>query len=326
MVSTLVVIATYRRPEHIRVCLEHLDRQTQHPDRIVVVDASPEGDTRAVVSRFGGVEYRRNDLGVGATATSRAIGIQGAHEDIVAFIDDDAYAQPDWLKSLLEPYEDPAIVAVGGRADNGRPQEESEGLGQIGLLLPSGRLTGYFAADPGRTVDVDHMIGANMSIRLSAILAAGGIRDLYPGTCLREETDIALRIRRQGGRIVYQPRAVVHHAAGTYAKGTRFDARYRFYSARNHVVLLSSVFGWRHTLPWRYLRTAVRGMVGEVKSALREALGRPQSARSGSQQARALLGAGRRATIDAFGLLAGIAVSVHPRDRARAISSGEAAV
>ena len=155
----VVVVATYRRPDHVRTCLEHLVAQTLKPARIVVVDASPNDQTREVVERHLGVEYRRNDLGIGHTAASRAIGAEGADEDIIVFIDDDAYADPDWLESLTEPYKDRDVAAVGGRARNGQPDEEQDGIGQIGLLLPDGSLTGYFAAAPPRMVDVDHMLG-----------------------------------------------------------------------------------------------------------------------------------------------------------------------
>ena len=237
-----MVIATYRRPEYVRTCLEHLQRQTVAPARIIVVDASPDTQTESVVEGFPEVEYRRNPKGIGATATSRAIGVSDLSDDVVAFIDDDAYAEPEWLERLLAHYDD-GVAAVGGRAVNGQPGEETEGVDQIGLLTDDGRLTGYFAADPGRPVEVDHLLGANMSVRMAVVRELGGIRDFYPGTCLREETDIALRIRRAGMRIVYTPDAVVRHVAGTYARGRRFDNRYRYYGARNHVVLLTTTLG-----------------------------------------------------------------------------------
>jgi GT2 family glycosyltransferase len=122
----------------VRTCLQHLAKQTFEPTRITVVDASPDMATREVVSDFPNVEYRRNELGAGTTATSRAIGIADADEDVVAFIDDDAFAEPQWLEMLLKPYADRDVVAVGGRAINGQPGEADEGIGEIGLLLPDG--------------------------------------------------------------------------------------------------------------------------------------------------------------------------------------------
>lgn len=299
--TVAIVIATYNRPLYVRTCLEHIAEQTVPPRRVIVVDASPDERTRAIVRSFGNVEYRRNEKGRGSTATSRAIGIEGLREDIVAFIDDDAFAAPTWLAELTRPYADPAVAAVGGRALNDQPGEETEGLGEIGLLLPDGRLTGWFAADPGRVVDVDHMLGANMSVRLDAVRTLGGIRDFYPGTCLREETDIALRMRRAGMRVVYAPAAVVRHVAGDYAKGRRFDARYSYFGARNHVVLLATTLGWNDPHVRRYFRTAAVGAARE----LRGGLARFASRRGLRARLQGFAGGVRRAGIEVIGTVAG---------------------
>jgi GT2 family glycosyltransferase len=303
-----VVIATYRRPAHIRECLTHLAAQTTPPVRTIVVDASPDTLTREVVAEFPGVEYRRNERGIGSTATSRAIGIADVTEEIVAFIDDDAYAEPEWLEELLRPYADERVGAVGGRARNGQPGEEQEGIGQIGLLLPDGRLTGFFAADPGRDVEVDHLLGANMSVRMSAVQALGGIRDFYPGTCLREETDIALRMRRAGLTVVYTPAAVVRHVAGDYARGSRFDARYRYYGARNHIVLLATTLGYGDPHLRRYLRTALSRAVHDLAAGVRAV--RDPKRRGLREKTRGALGGVRRAGLDVTGTISGLAASV----------------
>jgi GT2 family glycosyltransferase len=301
-VTASVVVATYKRPAHVRRCLEHLRRQTLPPSRIVVVDGSPDTETADVVADFEGVEYRRNDHGLGTLATSRAIGLADLEEDVVAFVDDDAYARPDWLAELLVPYADPRVGAVGGRADNGRPGEETEGIGQIGLLLPDGRLTGFFAADPGKVVKTDHMIGANMSYRTALARELGGVRDFYPGTCLREDADMPLRIRRAGFDVVFAPRAVVRHVAGEYPRGRRFDYRYRFYGARNHVVLLVTALGWRDAHVRRYART-VASRVARHSARGVAALWRRPSPRA---KVRGLLGGMGQAGIEGIGTVAGV--------------------
>lgn len=264
-----VVIATYNRPEHVRRCLKHLKAQTVPPLEVVVVDASADTRTREVVEEFSEVTYLRNDRGPGSTATSRAIGVKATSGGIVAFLDDDAYAEPSWLAELVSRYGDPIVGAVGGRALNGQPDEATDGIGEIGLLLPNGKLTGHFAADPGRDVEVDHMLGANMSVRRSVIEELGGIHDHYPGTCLREETDIALRARSAGYRIVYTPNAVVEHVAGPYAKGRRFDTRYNYYGARNHVVLLAQTIGMADVRTRRYLMSTLLDVGQDLKGAVR---------------------------------------------------------
>jgi GT2 family glycosyltransferase len=264
-----VVVATFNRPDHVRTCLEHLSEQTSPPLEIVVVDSSPHRLTESVVADFPRVRYVRNDRGPGTLATSRAIGLSVTTGEVIAFVDDDAYAHPTWLHELLLPYSDPLVGAVGGRARNGMPGEESVGLDEIGQFRADGTLSGNFSADPGRNLVVDHVIGANFSVRRTAIDGVGGIRDYYPGTCLREESDIALRLTSAGHEIVYAPRAVVDHVAGTYAKGKRFDLRYDYYGHRNHAVLLTTTIGLRDARTQRYMRATARNVFTSPARAVR---------------------------------------------------------
>jgi GT2 family glycosyltransferase len=238
--------------------LEHLAAQTRLPDQLLVVDSSPDHLTRDVVADFPHATYLRSEAGLGTTATSRAIALAAASFEVLAFLDDDAFADPDWLERLLLPYADPAVAAVGGRARNGQPGEESEGLDQIGKFTDQGKLLGFFAADPGHDIDVDHLIGANMSIRADMARDLGGIRDYYPGTCLREESDMLLRLRLQGARIVFTPSAAVTHVAAPHPRGKRFDLRYHYYGHRNHVVLLTSTIGTKDPRTRRYVASVVR--------------------------------------------------------------------
>ncbi|SFR90934.1 Glycosyltransferase, GT2 family [Microbacterium sp. cf046] len=315
--SAAVIVATYRRPDYVRECLDHLALQTVAPDRIIVVDASPDDLTRAVVAEYPHVEYRRNDMGAGTLASSRAIGVQGVTEDVIAFIDDDAYAEPQWLEELLAAYDLADVGAVGGRARNGQPGEETEGIDRIGRFLRNGRLTGFFAADPGRIILADHMLGANMSVRTDVLRSFGGIHDYYPGTCLREDADIALRVRLAGHRVVYAPAAVVRHVAGDYASGRRFDLRYRYYGARNHIMLLVTTIGWADPRFVRYLASAAAGIPREALSGLSAVT--DASRPSATAKVRGIGGGFVRATVDLAGTLAGLARAVRPVDRARSV-------
>ncbi|MEA5153889.1 glycosyltransferase family 2 protein [Raineyella sp.] len=315
--SAAVVIATYNRPDRVRDCLDHLARQSTAPDRVIVVDSSPDARTERVVRDFPGVLYARNPMGRGRTPESRQIGYSMTREDIVAFLDDDANAWPDWLEQLLARYDSPGIGGVGGSALNGVPGERQAGIGSIGLLLPDGRLTGNFAADPGHDVDVDHLLGANMSFRRSAIEEIGGIYGDYPGTCLREESDLALRIRARGHRLVYTPAAVVDHLPGEYAKGKRFDRRYVFYANRNSVVLLSRVYGTDAPVVRRFVVTAAREVIHDLRRAARGALAIREV---GPRRAiRTVLGGLSRGGVVAAGVVAGFPAARRAvrRDRAR---------
>lgn len=308
MLTVAVVIPTFNRPGRVVDCLRHLGQQSRRPERIVVVDSSSDSETRDALRAFPDVVYVRNPLGRGHTAESRAIGVSLCAEDVIAFLDDDANARPDWLVELVRRYDDPSIDGVGGSALNGYTGERDEGIGSIGRLLPDGRLTGFFAADPGRDVDVDHLLGANMSFRRRVIDSVGGIHGGYPGTCLREESDLALRVRKRGGRLVYTPDAVVDHLPGEYAKGKRFDRRYVYFANRNTIVLFSRVYGIGSPIVGRYLSLASR----EVLSELRRSVGALGSAsRVGpTTTARTMVGGATRAAAVAGGVAAGFPAAV----------------
>lgn len=256
-----VVVVTLERPAYVRQCVEHLLDQTVEPADIIVVDASRDDETARIVAGFPDVRYIHNPLGPGHRTESRNMGIDAATGDVIAFVDDDAYAQPDWLDNLLTCYEAPDVACVGGRARMGFPNEATVGVYEIGRLRPDGILTGNFAADPGTTVDVDHVIGCNMSFRADVLRSIDGFRHDYPGTALREETDVCLRIRDLGWRIVFNPEAIVDHVAAPYVEGARFDLRYEYFGHRNHLVLLVRYFGLMDARVRRYLMTTVRTLV-----------------------------------------------------------------
>jgi GT2 family glycosyltransferase len=258
--SVSAVVVTYQRPDYVARCLDHLLAQTRPIGEIVVVDSSDDDETaRLVADHYPGVDYVTNTLGRGHTAAARDIGYRRTTGEILAFVDDDAFAEPDWLEHLVPFYADPTVGGVGGRQIRRQPGELTDEVDTIGRLLPDGTLTGGFAADPGHPVDVDHLLGANMSFRRSAIDAVGGIRDGYGGTCLREETDVSLQVTGAGYRLVYTPDAVVEHVAGPYAKGERFDLRYAYWGQKNHTILLIRNFGLTAPVVRAYTASSLAG-------------------------------------------------------------------
>jgi len=268
-VDVAVVVVTYCRTDTLRSCLEHLARLDPAPAEVVVVDSSPDRRSEEVVRQvLPRAAYLRNGKGRGATATARRIGTDATTAAILAFVDDDAYADPDWLAELLVPYADPAVGAVGGRASRPGVPIVDVGPDDIGRLRDDGTLTGHFDVVLPEPVAVDHLLGCNMSFRRTAVNSIGGIHDGYPGTCLREESDLCLRVGRAGWRLVYVPTAHVVHVAAPYAKGKRFDRRYRYYAQRNHLVLLTRVLGPRSPTTTRYLRSSVCESVAAVAAAL----------------------------------------------------------
>ena len=270
-----VIIVTLNRPDCVRRCLDCLFNQSPRPEQIIVVDASSDDRTRQAVGEFPGVAYLRNDNGYGRMTASRNIGLKAATGEIIAFLDDDAFAYPGWLENVRVTYTDETIGAVGGRALNNQPGEEVLGVNEIGRLKPNGLLTGYFAADPGGVIEVDHVMGCNMSFRRGVVAQLGGFREDYPGISgVREDSDMCLRVKALGYKILFNPAACVDHIGAPQAKGQRFDTRYAYYGQRNHFVLLIRNFGPGAVILWRYIGTSFAAALFEFAKKIAAAFAR----------------------------------------------------
>ena len=189
------------------------------------------------------MKYLRNEQGYGNMPMSRNIGLRSARGQIIAYLDDDAYAEPQWLEEIVAAYDDENVGAVGGRAINGQPGESSKGVYEIGKILPNGLITQNFSADPGKIVDVDIILGCNMSFRREVLARLGGFREHYTATCNCEETDMCSRVKKLGYSIRFNPKACVEHVGAPQAKGRRMDLRYDIFGCRNYMMYLAINYG-----------------------------------------------------------------------------------
>lgn len=208
-----VVVCTHRQPESLDKTLASLFHQVlpRAHYEVIVVDNRSQDSTPDVVAKYPAARYvLEENLGL---SFARNAGIQAARAGIVAFIDDDAEADPCWLDSLLRVYDrDPDAWAVGGKVlpiwDAERPAWLTEQYHRSLSLLDWG--------DETRPLHwPERIIGANCSFRKD-VFAQIGLFD----TCLgrmgkvmlgNEDTEIQQRIHALGYRVMYAPEAVVHH-------------------------------------------------------------------------------------------------------------------
>ncbi len=259
--SHSVCIVTYERSDFLRRCLLSIDGGVTDDTDVVIVDASTADSSAMVAELRGSARYVHAPGLAGWMTRSRNEALRHVRGDVVSFLDDDVVVSAGWQAAVLTAFADPSVDAVSGRTRNLQPGEEHYEL-PIGRLRANGSLTEGFASLPAAPVDVDHGIGANMSFRRAMLARLGGFRDDYPGTAMREDTDIFLRILRLGGRSVFAPDAVVDHLPAPHQKGQRFDTRYKLYSRRNHMVLLARHAGIRSELLRRWIGSELRQVAG----------------------------------------------------------------
>jgi glucosyl-dolichyl phosphate glucuronosyltransferase len=138
----------------------------------------------------------------GRLGSARNTAVEVADGEVLAFLDDDAAAAADWLERLIAPYNDERVGAVGGaplpvfeaRRPRWFPNEFDWVFGCAYRGLPSTR------------APLAHLIGANMSVRRSALREVGGFHSDD-----HDDMDMCHRIAYAQHSILYEPLAIVHH-------------------------------------------------------------------------------------------------------------------
>ena len=274
-----VVICTYtdRRWESLLDAIRSMQIQRRRPDQLIVVIDHNEELLRRVRSTFSSDVLVFASTEVTGLSGARNTGVRVATSDVVAFLDDDAEADPAWLEELLAQYL-PHIVGVGGAVlpvwpGSGRPcwfPQEFDWV--VGCT---------YRGMPDTVAPQRNLIGAAMSFRRSVFDEIGdfdtemGRLGTMPLGC--EETEFALRVRKSfvGTELVHVPLAMVHHHVGAerttigyflrrcYAEGVSKGAVAQ--RAGREQALASERTYVRSTLP--------RGVVGGLRAGLRGDLG-----------------------------------------------------
>jgi len=218
--SISVVIPTRARPELLRKCLESLRVQDYPHDRyelIVVEDGTEDG--QAIVAQMAStsvVPIRYSRIPHSGHATAYNQGLLQARFGIVAFIDDDAVASANWLRELsnvLVERRVENVIGVGGRVSTDYPTEELRAQVRAdGEMIWSGS-----NAVVPESRDVDFLPGANMAFWRNALMEVGGFDSRFSRQISwRHETDICVRLRLKGYRLLYDSKLVVFHYAARW--------------------------------------------------------------------------------------------------------------
>ncbi|MEB8339924.1 glycosyltransferase family 2 protein [Streptomyces endophyticus] len=215
--SVVICVYTEDRWSDILAAVDSVHAQSYAAlETLLVVDHNP-----ALLDRLTKEFDGEPDVKVLANAGPRGLsagrntGIAAARGDIIAFLDDDAVAERDWLHWFVDGYADPRVLAVGGHTEpiwaSGRrplwfPEEFDWVVGCSYKGLPRGK------------VRVRNVLGGNASFRRGAFDIAGGFAtgigrdgDKRPLGC--EETELCIRITRArpDAVLLIDDRAVIHH-------------------------------------------------------------------------------------------------------------------
>jgi glycosyltransferase involved in cell wall biosynthesis len=269
-VSVVICAYTEARWDDLAACVESVQHQSVPPrEVIVVIDHNPPLLERVRV-HIPGVIVVENHQPRGLSG-ARNSGIAMAQGAVIAFLDEDAVAAPDWLVQLSASYEDPLVLGVGGAIEpmwlDGRPGWFPEEFNWVVGCTYRGM--------PQALATVRNLIGCNMSFRREVFEAICGFRSgigrigTRPVGC--EETELCIRLHQRWPQsvLLYEPRARVYHCVPASRVRWRYF-RERCYAEGLSKAQVSHLVGARDGLATERsytLRTLPQGIVQGMADA-----------------------------------------------------------
>ncbi len=193
-----VIVCAFNAQDTIAQCLDGL-RDVEYPNfEVIVVNDGSTDATGTIAARYPVRLITTPNRGL---SNARNTGLEAAEGEIVAYLDSDAFPDPNWLQYLAAAFRDATFVGIGGP----------------NLAPPKlGRIAECFDNAPGGPAHVllsdreaEHIPGCNMAFRRESLVAIGGFDPAL--RVAGDDVDICWRLQARGWTLGFSPGAMVWH-------------------------------------------------------------------------------------------------------------------
>ena len=265
-----IVIPVYGQCEVTLHCLKSLDAIADgRAFEVIVVDDASTDESPAVLSALPGIRYVRNEKNLGFLASCNR-GAAQARGRYILLLNNDTRVQDGAIDALADTFDTHADIGLVGAKlyfDDGSLQEAG------GIVFADGSALNYGRGDDPRKPeynyvrDADYCSGAAIMLPRGLWRELGGFDDYYV-RAYYEDTDLAMRVREAGYRVLYQPFARVVHSEGA-TSGTVLSQGEKRYQAQNRLRFLDR---WRETLKTKHFAPDTRAALAKDRAATQRAL------------------------------------------------------
>ena len=212
--SISVVVCARNEEPLIGRCLASLERCDYPALEVIVCDDGSTDGTRAVAEAS---PFRVLPLEHGGLSRARNAGLAAATGEIVAYLDADAEAHPEWPYRLALAFGEPSVAAAGGT--NLTPRDA--GFVERAITEAPGGPIHVLATDDR----AEHVPGCNMAFRREALEQIGGFDPIHRAA--GDDVDVCWKLLDAGYEIAFSATAQVdHHRPESIARYLRQQRSY----------------------------------------------------------------------------------------------------
>lgn len=216
-----IIIPSYNSEGTIRQTLDAVLDQDFKDYEVIVVDDGSEDSTCKVVEEYRVRLVKQKHKG---PAAARNLGAKVAGGDILLFTDSDCIAERNWIKEMIQPFEEESIVGVQGRYKTKQPKIVAR-FAQYEIEERYGRMLKHKY--------IDFVGSYSAAYRSKVFLNVGGFDESFT-IASGEDPDLSFRLASKGYKLVFNPSAIVYH---NHPDSIREYMEQKFYRARWRVPL-----------------------------------------------------------------------------------------
>jgi GT2 family glycosyltransferase/glycosyltransferase involved in cell wall biosynthesis len=229
-----IIIPVFNQLSYTLKCIKSiLDLPTDNHYEIIVVDDCSNDETRYVLSELKAIRYLRRRVNEGFIHCCN-MGAAQAQGRYLLFLNNDTVALPGWLDELVatfSSFEDVGLVGAKLLYPDGTLQEAGCIVWSDGSIWNFGRCDTPLKPEYNYAREVDYCSGACVMIPRELYEELGGFDVTYT-PAYYEDTDLALKVRELGKKVIYQPLSMLIHFEGASC-GTDVTAGVKSYQTKN---------------------------------------------------------------------------------------------
>lgn len=208
--NIVLCVCTYRRPDGLKKLLDSLPSlELDHPLQVVVADNDDARQGIDVCQNIG-PDYpftihtlSATEPGISAARNAATLEALRLQPDLIAFLDDDEWPEPQWLAELVRVQQQCDVAAVGGPTRPVFPDDAPEDI----------RTNPYYGADMGLPDESICQLQAGGNFLIKADVMRGYAPDFFhPDFAHSGGEDLAffMQLSHHGHRMAWAAQAIVH--------------------------------------------------------------------------------------------------------------------